>query len=151
MLCKHFQIKHTSHNFFSYNCIEDNCNRSFHLLNSFKKHLATHVPIETSTPIQQNDSTNTITNSLPLEQCNTDTLPIIGSLVTSSSLSGININSSVTENNTVEKCISSLYANPQVPRNVVQKIVEDMKNIFNSIKHNLKNDTNKLLLEEKNL
>lgn len=73
MLCKHFQIKHTTHNFLSYNCIEDNCNRSFHLLNSFKKHLATHTPLETSTPIQLNDSsdsTHTIVNSLTLEQCN---------------------------------------------------------------------------------
>lgn len=43
ILCKHFQIKHATHDFIEYICIELNCDRSFHLLNSFKKHLATHL------------------------------------------------------------------------------------------------------------
>eukprot|EP00102_Acyrthosiphon_pisum_P012464 XP_008181629.1 PREDICTED: uncharacterized protein LOC103308990 [Acyrthosiphon pisum] len=49
--------------------------------------------------------------------------------------------------NSVENFLASLYANPQVPRNVVQTVVKDMKNIFNGIHQTLKNSTIKLLSE----
>lgn len=43
LLCKHFIICHPDHDFVEYSCAEIDCNRSFHLINSFKKHLATHI------------------------------------------------------------------------------------------------------------
>jgi len=43
LLCKHFIICHPDYNFIEYSCAEISCNRSFHLINSFKKHLATHI------------------------------------------------------------------------------------------------------------
>lgn len=39
----------------------------------------------------------------------------------------------VVATNSVDNFLASLYANPQVPRNVVQTVVKDMKNIFSSI------------------
>lgn len=35
--------KHFRHNFSIYCCAEKDCNRSFHLLNSYKKHLSSHI------------------------------------------------------------------------------------------------------------
>lgn len=49
--------------------------------------------------------------------------------------------------NSVDHFLASLYANPQVLRNVVQTVVKDMKNIFNGIHLTLKNSTIKLLSE----
>lgn len=43
LLCKHFKIQHTNHDFSSYICAEKDCNRSFHVINSYKKHLTTHM------------------------------------------------------------------------------------------------------------
>lgn len=43
ILTKHFQYKHFNYNFSVYFCAENDCNRSFHLLNSFKKHLTSHT------------------------------------------------------------------------------------------------------------
>jgi len=51
ILIKHFQYKHFSYNFSVYFCAEKDCNSSFHLLNSFKKHLTSHtkyLPIDSS-------------------------------------------------------------------------------------------------------
>lgn len=44
-LCKHFKIKHVIHDFKEHTCVELNFNRSLHLLNSFKKHLASHFTV----------------------------------------------------------------------------------------------------------
>jgi hypothetical protein len=49
--------------------------------------------------------------------------------------------------NTIEKCVASLYANPQIPRNVVQTVVEDMLNIFDNVHKTLKTKTDKLLVD----
>lgn len=51
--------------------------------------------------------------------------------------------------NSIEKLLATLCANPQIPRNVVQTIVVNMINIFDTVYQTLKNSTNKLLLESK--
>lgn len=66
-LCKHFQIKHATHDFVEYTCIELNCDRSFHLLNSYKKHLATHLKDTLmSESLSDVNSSGSNINSLPI-------------------------------------------------------------------------------------
>jgi len=49
------------------------------------------------------------------------------------------------EENYASKLLASLYSNPQIPRNVVQTVVNDMTSIFDNIHHTLKIRVSKLL------
>jgi len=65
-LSKHFQFKHSSHDFSMYICAENDCDRSFHLLNSFKKHLSTHM----SRTLSHDSTSPLITNtSMVVNNC----------------------------------------------------------------------------------
>jgi len=79
-LCKHFQIKHATHDFVEYICIELNCDRSFHLLNSYKKHLAIHLKDALmSTVIEESNIFTSVNEFLPYVNSsgnNTNSLPI---------------------------------------------------------------------------
>lgn len=55
-------------------------------------------------------------------------------------------NCSVKEHN-VSTFLASLYSNPQVPRNIVQTIVDDMSLLFDGIHHTLKSSISKLRLD----
>lgn len=149
LLCKHFKIKHTTHDFSSYICAEVGCSRSFYLINSFKKHLATHT-LNESTPIQKIGSTHVTVNSLSTEHTNVNTVST-NDLDTFPSTSYISESgfSNYSAENSIKKSIASLYANPQIPRNVVQTVIGDMADIFHSLHQTLKNSTNKLLLDSK--
>lgn len=147
LLCKHFQIKHSDYNFTFYDCAEVNCLRSFHLLNSLKKHLASHISVEEISTQTQHINSNCVTNSLPEQS---DKNIINTSLDNMSSILPESIPIPGTDNCVsvnVDNFLASLYANPQVPRNVVQTVVKDVKNIFSDVHQTLKKNINKLLLE----
>lgn len=139
LLCKHFIIGHPIHNFFECSCAEINCNRTFHLINSFRKHLAVHIinkPFELvhSSVNLINNSNNSVTLN------NVDIVKPL--FITNDS----ELNDSCTLDNYASKFLASLYSNPQVPRNVVQTVVDGISNIFNNIHHILKNKASNLLL-----
>lgn len=146
LLCKHFQIKHTDYNFTSYDCAEVICLRSFHLLNSFKKHLASHTLVKEMSTQTQHINSNFVMNSLPEQSDNNNISTSFGNMssVLPESIPGTEHFVAV---NSVENFLASLYANPQVPQNIMQTVVKDMKNIFNGLHQNLKNSTIKLLSE----
>lgn len=139
ILCKHFQIKHATHDFCQYICVESDCNRSFHLLNSFKKHLSTHII---------NPSTTT-TNKLNINSVDKP-LPSISSENNFHSFYTINENphTSNTDNCNdfrltdihIGKFLASMYSNSQIPRNVIQLVIEGMIDIINGIKSSLLNN-----------
>lgn len=43
-LFKHFDLNHFNHEFNFFQCIEEDCSRSFYLKNSYRKHLSKHHP-----------------------------------------------------------------------------------------------------------
>lgn len=44
VLKTHFQLFHQHHRFDQYHCVEDNCSRSYHLFNSFRRHYIRQHP-----------------------------------------------------------------------------------------------------------
>ncbi|CAH2091397.1 unnamed protein product [Euphydryas editha] len=119
-LFKHFNSLHFAHNFTIYHCMDDGCGRSFHLRNTFRKHLKKqHVFLES------NVNSNVCTNSNVYDDIDVAHSPSPEPVVQSVS----------PENTTLEKesyslpiFLSSLYANPLLPRNAVQSVVEGMSN-----------------------
>jgi len=147
LLCKHFHIKHTTHDFSSYNCAEVGCSRSFHLVNSLKKHLATHTLNEcTLTKKTVSTHDETVIN-LSTENINDNTISI-DKFDTIPYIPESSPNNNCSTENSIRKVISSLYANPQIPRNVVQTVVEDMTDIFHNLHQTIKEKSNRLLLND---
>jgi len=148
-LKKHFQFKHSTDDFSMYICAENDCNRSFHLLNSFKKHLSTHMSETVS-----NVSTSLVNSfsSIVVNNCSIDSnciAPVNNTFfnsLASDILTGFN-NPSVIENH-YSTLMASLYSNPQVPGNVVQTVVEGINNIVGGIKNSLINTTSQLLADD---
>lgn len=123
-LFKHFDYFHSSHEFSFYRCVDGGCSRSFHLKNTFRKHLKTQH--------QRNDESSSSLNSV-------SDIPSI--CHQSESLSTVQpqqlVPCSVTSHATLFKpvssdslsiFISSLYANPLLPRNAVQSVVDGLRN-----------------------
>lgn len=132
ILIKHFQYKHFSHNFSIYYCAEKDCNRSFHLLNSFKKHLSSHIKHLTV----ESTCKNYLIGSQSLSTSN----PIC---IANSS----NVNDNIPQLSNAEraqpelpinKFVSSLYSNAQIPRNVVQEVMDGVNEIITGITNTLK-------------
>lgn len=118
------------------------------MLNSFKKHLATHTT-KNAIPIEQTDPTSVTINNLSLEHINVIQFSTNNSNLIPSTSSMLECGSNNLNKNTIDKFLASLYANPQIPRNVVQTVIEDMTVIFDNVKQTLKNKTNKLLIDGK--
>jgi len=141
-LCKHFQIKHATHNFVEYICIELNCDRSFHLLNSYKKHLATHLKYALiSTVIEESTVFTSVNESLfyvNSSGSNINSLPIPPQNCISTTVLDNFYDFRLTDNH-IGKFLASLYSNPQIPRNVIQLILEGMTGIIEGIKQSLLN------------
>jgi len=62
-----------------------------------------------------------------------------------SSIIDTELNDCLLEENYASKLLASLYSNPQIPRNVVQTVVNDMTSIFDNIHHTLQRRVSKLL------
>jgi len=142
-LCKHFQIKHATHDFVEHICIELNCDRSFHLLNSYKKHLATHLKDALiSTVIEESTIFTSVNESLSYVNyssgSNINSLPIVPKKCISTTVLDNFYDFRLTDNH-IGKFLASLYSNPQIPRNVIQLIIEGMTGIIEGIKQSLLN------------
>lgn len=146
-LNKHFQFKHSTHDFSMYMCVENDCNRSFHLLNSFKKHLSTHM----SETLSHDNTSPLISNtSMVVNSCTSVSdfiLPVNNSNYPASVTVTCFDNQSIIETQ-YSNLIASLYSNPQVPRNVVQSVVEGVNGIVGGIKNSLINTTSLLLTDD---
>lgn len=123
-------IKHFSHNFSIYYCAEKYCNRSFHLLNSFKKHLSSHIKhltIESTCNYEIIHSPSPSTSNLLCVDSN--------NIVAVNSLQALNAELELP----INKFVSSLYSNAQIPRNVVQEVMDGINEIIIGITDTLKN------------
>lgn len=140
-LCKHFQIKHATHDFYEYICVELDCNRSFHLLNSFKKHLSTHTIVSLSMRTDKSNISGVdVDEHLPTtsSECDGNSLCTIVEKPSISNTDGLN-DFRLTDTH-IGKFLASLYSNAQIPRNVIQLVIEGMTDIINGIKSSLLNN-----------
>lgn len=145
MFCKHFKVKHATYNFLEYICVERGCNRSFHLLNSFKKHLTTHetdvfLPtVETNSNVVTSNHNYSSINS---SASNVNLFPTIeNSSKSDPDVVFEHFNDFRLTNNHIGKFLASLYSNVQISRNVIQVIVESIIDIIEGIKNYLMNST----------
>lgn len=123
IIFKHFDLQHLNHDFTLYECNERECSRSFYLKNYFCKHLSKHLidglQPSTSQPIFENSSILTSVDTL---------IP--------DSDPEVNVNNkqfilpSEILNKIICNFISILYANPIMPRNAVQIVVDGMETVF---------------------
>ncbi|CAI6360173.1 unnamed protein product [Macrosiphum euphorbiae] len=123
-LFKHFDLQHLNHEFHFFQCNEEDCSRSFYLKNSFRKHLSKHTnPILPSIFEQYHETS-----------FNLDSTPILNPISDYVSLDETNrrqfIEPSKTLNQILCKFFSCLYANPIMPRNAVQIVVDGMETVF---------------------
>lgn len=144
-LFKHFMF-HGTHNFSTYHCVEHGCNRSFHLKNTYRKHiLRFHVSVAASSP-------STLDN-LGSGQINE---PTVLALPSTSNSNNFALPSTSNSNDyTLPNFISSLYANPLIPNNAVQDVVEGIsKYLSNTLSSNIENifkETSNSLVQNENV
>lgn len=114
----HILTKHFNYNFSVYFCAENGCNRSFHLLNSFKKHLTSHTKYLTieSSSTHELISTQSVSTGNPVYIAS-------NTVVTVSSPQSSNTESELPETQ-INTFLASLYSNSQIPRNVVQEVMD---------------------------
>jgi hypothetical protein len=115
---KHFEYKHFSHNFSIYYCAERDCNRSFNLLNSFKKHLSSHIKHLTIKSTSNNEIIHSPSSSTSNLLCvDSNNIVAVNSLHASNPELELPILP-------INKFVSSLYSNSQNPRNIVQEVMD---------------------------
>lgn len=144
---------HGTHNFSTYHCVEHGCNRSFHLKNTYRKHiLRFHVSVAASSPSSVSSVDIPLDNTV-LSQINE---PTVLALPSTSNLNNFALPSTSNLNDyTLPIFISSLYANPLIPKNAVQDIVEGMsKYLSNTLSSNIENifkETSISLVQDENV
>ncbi|XP_047986878.1 uncharacterized protein LOC125226819 isoform X1 [Leguminivora glycinivorella] len=123
-LFKHFSLMHGTHNFSLYPCVEDGCNRTFHLKNTYKKHITRdHINMQSDTC---NASTDQISNIV---------IPCSSERHRPSNIANPHSN-----NYTLPMFLSSLYANPLIPKTAVQDVVDGMNMyLCDTLSSNLEN------------
>ncbi|KAF0713678.1 SAM domain-containing protein, partial [Aphis craccivora] len=150
-LFTHFNFQHSYNTFDTFYCAEQGCLRSFNLKNSFRKHLQKHILDEkphTSTPLTE------LRNNFPSDRiinidnnyCNDISSE---SQVTANKI----IDSAEILNKSIANFIASLYANPIIPRNVIQIVIDGVGQIFSEglvifIKNYVEQLTNKNKIPE---
>lgn len=140
-LFKHFTYFHGNHTFSEYHCVDDGCSRAFHLVNTFRKHLnsqhgcrSTHS--SSSSLIPEVATTSNSPDQIPVKHClNSPEIPLKTSIASE----------------LLPNFLAALYANPLLPKNAVQSVVEgmvsymreglsqDIKNIFDEMLNSLQN------------
>ena len=139
LLCKHFIICPPYHDFIEYSCAEIGCNRSFHIINSFKKHLATHIINEPLMLLKPPNIDSVIKCSLSPDSsnnaCTSNNMDSPTPLT--SSIIDTGLNDCLLEENYASHLLASLYSNSRIPRNIGQTVVNDMTSIFDNIHHTL--------------
>lgn len=119
VLFKHLDLYH-SQSIDSYVCAEGNCSRSFSLKNSFRKHLSSHNTIETS-----ETSPDIIIQLSTSQQLNED-ISLNSIIPTSNNVS----DPREFLNKSISCFLASLYANPIMPRNAVQLVVDGIDKVI---------------------
>lgn len=148
ILLRHFDFQHSDHKFDVYNCAEGECSRLFYLKNSYTKHLLKHrkdlVQISSHSQVLPED--NTLLESTATTNTNSDFLPPSNV----SSNSKFNIEPVEILNHTLSTFLACLYANPIMPRNAVQIVVDGMETVLSEgIGVFVKSSAQKLLSEGK--
>jgi len=122
-------LQHVTHDFLEYTCVKLSCNRSFHLLNSFKKHLATHfTDALIPTVIDKSNIITSVDKSLSSVKSSrsiTNPFPIITKKTISATVLD-NFDDVWLTDIHIERFLASLYSNAQIPRNVIQLVIEGM-------------------------
>lgn len=135
----HFSFFHTHHTFDQYSCVETGCSRSYHLFNSFRRHylknhrtLATTTNTTTTDENRQCSSTNyecstsndVENNILPLSEPTLESNCSIPTLEEAVSVPDVSLNMAVAS------MIALFYGSVNLPRNIVQIIIERFHNII---------------------
>lgn len=127
-LFKHFTYSHSKHNFSAYYCVDDGCSRAFHLLNTFRKHLNNHhgcrvAHSSSSSFVPDLPSASNSCDQILLEPClNSPEIPLKQSV----------------QSDMLPIFLASLYANPLLPKNAVQSVVDGMnKYMREGLYHNI--------------
>lgn len=145
LIC-HYRIVHKLEKNSTYVCVENNCTRSFSLLDSFRNHLQTdHSPKMNSAPTTKSRSRDTTITSesqvfLPgttLNNCNNSTLTSNDSICIGTDNSKKNdVNELPTDDELLELIekqictfITFIYSISVLPRNIVQVIIDEFNNI----------------------
>jgi len=148
ILLRHFDFQHSNHKFDAYYCAEGECSRSFCLKNSYTKHLLKHRTdlVKISLPSQVLLKNNTLLESITTTNSNSDFLPPSDV----SSNSKFTIEPAEILNQTLSTFLACLYANPIMPRNAVQIVVDGMETVLSEgIGVFVKSSAQKLLSESK--
>lgn len=127
----HFEFRHSDHNFSTFKCVGVDCNRTFHIFNSFKRHFQ-----------KQHISANNEQTSRRVDESNAyfeipeDSSILQNALAKTSQPNPATIISN-TQMGTVTKALSlfiaSLYGNIVLPRNTVQKVVDGLGEFVHSL------------------
>lgn len=116
-LFRHFSYFHNNHTFSIYRCIEDGCRRTFHLKNTFRKHIS----------IQHGSRSSCSSSNLVSDVASTSH-PSKKFPVQPSCSSEVTLIKSVESSNSLTLLLASLHANPLLPKNAVQCVVDGMRN-----------------------
>ncbi|XP_022160294.1 uncharacterized protein LOC111026502 [Myzus persicae] len=125
----HFNFQHSCNTFDTFYCAEDGCLRSFNLKNSFRKHLQKHIldeelhPSTSQTELKNNFPSDKIIN---IDNYSNDFSPESPDTANKTKT----INPAEILNKSIANFIASLYANPIIPRNVIQIVVDGVEQIF---------------------
>lgn len=137
-LFKHFTFAHENHSFRTYHCIEDGCGRSFHLKNTFRKHINTHVarniisrsdrPLDrTHTESIHSETTDSFTHIEPT--MHSESMERSRPSMSNTAMS----NTAVTNKYSLAHFMSAQYANPLIPRNAVQSMANEMQKYIETL------------------
>lgn len=130
----HFDIIHSNIKIDRYKCAEHGCNRHFSLLNSFKRHLRLHHAERGTQEDNRFNPVNISEQPLCIIDSNAESIPCssgskeIGSIP--NQFTPIHRPSSnIGFQDRLAKFCASLYAKPQVPRNVIQFVIDGINSV----------------------
>ncbi|CAI6372385.1 unnamed protein product [Macrosiphum euphorbiae] len=151
ILFNHFNFFHPEQKFDSYFCAENNCSRSFSLKNSFRKHLLKHTYESQPCTAPQLNDTYSFIDAIT----NTNVITEVGYTHSNSEFNGnckdnLTIDPVELLNHSISCFLASLYANPIIPRNAVQVVVDGLeKVIVEGFSAYIENYIKKMLSEKK--
>lgn len=116
----------------SYVCKQSNCHRTFPILNSFKKHLIknhsqSEMPQQSDT--EKHIKLSKFSNSLEYHNINQDA----SNESHNNSFDNETYDIFQLIENAIVSFISKLYSNSSLPRNIIQIIIEETKELFTSV------------------
>ncbi|KAL4718194.1 hypothetical protein ACJJTC_018498 [Scirpophaga incertulas] len=137
-LCSHIKVFHKNSQITYYACAEQNCDRKYFLINSYKKHLASHGDLSCNRSVlvtnnnAEINNENNLSNRVidPSEVLNVDASSGSGNSTTNcQDLKSSSLNQ---QKNHFAQYMANLYANPLVPRNVSQFVFDNMLDLINN-------------------